>query len=122
MTSMPTSVPKPLLLVGGIAVVFYLLWGLVFGLMPSHWEESGVMDQVLFLVLMIGGSLLLGVGLWVFSRAPWLGALLISLGGILGALPVFWMLLPLVVAVALVMLSIVYARRHTGAGRFSPSP
>ena len=103
-------------------MVFYLLWGLVFGLMPSHWEESGVMDQVLFLVLMIGGSVLLGLGLWVLSRAPWPGAMLISLGGILGALPVFWMLLPLVVAVALVVLSIVYARRHDGADRISTSP
>jgi len=39
-----------------------------------------------------------------------------SLGAIAGALPIFWALVPLVVAIALVAFSVLYARR---AGRRS---
>jgi hypothetical protein len=35
----------------------------------------------------------------------------VSTGAVLGALPIFWALLPLVLAVALIVLSVLYARR-----------
>jgi hypothetical protein len=36
----------------------------------------------------------------------------VSLGAIVGALPIFWAILPLLLALALVVLSVVYARKR----------
>ena len=62
-------------------------------------------------VLGVGGGILVLGGLRLLSRSPVAGAALISLGAILGALPIFWALLPLLLALALIVLSVVYARR-----------
>jgi hypothetical protein len=45
------------------------------------------------------------------------GATLISVGAILGALPIFWALLPLLLALALIVLTVVYARRAAAVRR-----
>ena len=66
-----------------------------------------------------GSGILVFLGLRMSRRSPWLGATLISVGAVAGALPIFWTILALVVAVALVVLSIMYARRAAGA---SPAP
>ena len=50
-------------------------------------------------------------GLRMLRRAPVRGATLVSLGAVVGALPIFWALLPLLLAVALIVLSVLYARR-----------
>lgn len=112
------SVPpgtKPLFVLGYVAAAVYLLSGLILGFLPAHWDEAGVLDQVIWIVLSLGGCLLLLLGLMVFERTPRRGAILISLGGILGAAPLFWTVLTLLMAVALVALSVIYARRLTAA-------
>ena len=113
---MGSAPPKPLFILGSVAAVLYLLSGVIIGvLMPSHWEEAAASDQVIWIVFSLGGCLLLALGLWVFRRSPWPGAVLISLGGILGALPIFWTVVALLLAVALVVLSVFYARRVSRA-------
>jgi hypothetical protein len=114
---MRTAPPKPLFILGSVVAVLYLLSGVVIGvLIPSFWEDSATSDRVFWIVLSLGGCLLLALGLWVFQRSPWPGAVLISLGAILGAIPLFWTLVALLLAIALVVLSVTYARRATGAG------
>ncbi|HET9232613.1 MAG TPA: hypothetical protein VFP10_00550, partial [Candidatus Eisenbacteria bacterium] len=64
------------------------------------------------LFLIVGGLLVLA-GLRLLHHAPGRGATLVSLGAVLGALPIFWALLPLLLATALLVLSVLYARRAT---------
>ena len=93
------------------AGVAYILIGIVGGLWPSHWKDASTTDQVLWIVLSVVGGALLLAGTRLISGAPWLGAGMISLGGIVGGLPVFWVVVPILVALVLIFLSVRYARR-----------
>jgi uncharacterized membrane protein len=75
-----------------------------------------LLQEILWVVFGVGGGVAVLVGLRLLQRSPWGGATLVSLGAIAGALPIFWALVPLLVAIALVALSVLYARR---AGRRS---
>jgi hypothetical protein len=99
---------------GYFAAAAYLIIGIVGGLWPSHWEGSNTTDQVLWFVFLCGGAVLLFAGLRLLPRSPWGGAVLVSLGAVLGALSIFWTIVVLIVAVALIVLSVRYAR---GASR-----
>ena len=92
-------------------VVAYTLVGVVGGAWPGAWDDSGAADQVFWVVLSVGGAALLAAGLWLIDRARWAGASLVSIGAILGGVPIFWAVLPLVAAAALVVLAVRYARR-----------
>jgi hypothetical protein len=98
-------------------VVLDLVLGIMIGVMPSNWEEASTSAQLVFVALAVAGSLVLALGLWLFQRSPWLGVALVSIGAILGALPLFWMVVPMLLAVALVVLSIVHARRSTAVAQ-----
>ena len=114
------TVEKILVVLGTIVAAAYVLIGIIGGLLSSHWEEaSGASDRIVWFVLLVGGGVLLFLGLRMSRRSPWLGAALISVGAVAGALPIFWTILALVLAIALVVLSIMYARRAGGA---SPAP
>ena len=67
--------------------------------------------------MLIGGAILLFAGLRISRRSPWGGFALISAGALAGALPIFWTLIAVVLAIALVVLSFLYARRVS-----SPAP
>jgi hypothetical protein len=62
-------------------------------------------------VFLVSGALLLVAGLRLFSRRPGVGAVLVSIGGLAGAVPLFWTLLLPLVAIALIVLSVRDARR-----------
>jgi hypothetical protein len=113
------TVEKGLVVLGFFTGVAYLLVGIIGGLSLSHWDEASTSDQVLWVVLLVGGAILILAGLRISRRSPWGGFALISLGALAGALPIFWTLIAVVVAVALVVLSFLYARRAAGA---SPAP
>src|SRR5262245_921780 len=116
------TVEKTLVVLGTFAAAAYVLIGLVGGLLPSHWEEaSGWSDRIVWFVLLVGGGIVLYLGLRLSRRSPWLGAALISIGAVAGALPIFWALIPLVLAVPLVVLSVMYARRATGDSPEAPA-
>jgi hypothetical protein len=104
-----------LLGLGWFAVIAFTLVGVVGGAWPGAWDESSATDQIVFVVLSVGGAALLAGGLWLIDRARWPGAALVSIGAIVGALPIFWTLIALVVAAALVVLSVMYARRAPAA-------
>jgi hypothetical protein len=107
---------KALFGLGSFAGVVFILVGIAGGIWPGHWDDSPASDQIIWVALGVGGGLAILAGLRLLQRSPWSGATLVSLGGIVGALPIFWTILPLLVAIALVVLSVLYARR---AGRRS---
>ena len=90
----------------------YLAIGIFGVVWPGHWDEAGAIDQIMWGVLMIGGAIVLVAGLRLIDSAPKTGAALVSIGAIVGALPIFWALIPLVLAAGIVILSVMYARRQ----------
>ena len=105
------SLGKALFWLGLFVGVAYVIIGIAGGIWPGHWDDAPASDQIAWVVLGVGGGILVLGGLRLLSRSPVAGAALISLGAILGALPIFWALLPLLLALALIVLSVVYARR-----------
>ena len=97
--------------------VAYLIVGVAGAIWPGHWDDAAASDQFVWAVLLIAGGLVVLAGLRMLSRAPIRGATLVSLGAVVGALPIFWALLPLLLAVALVVLSVLHARRAAQSSR-----
>ena len=97
--------------------VAYLIVGIAGAIWPGHWDDAAASDQVVWAVLLIAGGLVVFAGLRMLRRSPVRGATLLSLGAVVGALPIFWALLPLLLAVALIVLSVLYAR----SGSTSPT-
>jgi hypothetical protein len=91
--------------------VAYVIVGIAGGYWPGHWDDAAASDQIVWVLLLVGGGAAVLAGLRFLPRSPKAGATLISLGAVLGALPIFWALLPLLLAVALIVLSVMYARR-----------
>jgi hypothetical protein len=89
----------------------YLIVGVAGAIWPGHWDDAAASDQIVWAVLLIAGGLLVLAGLRLLQRAPARGGMLVSIGAVVGALPIFWALVPLLLAVALIVLSVVYARR-----------
>jgi hypothetical protein len=106
---------RAFVLFGGVAAVAYIIVGIVGGIWPSHWEDASASDQIVWIVLLLGGGVLVLAGLRMFARSPWGGAALVSVGAILGALPIFWTIAALVAAVVLIVWSVITARRMAGA-------
>ncbi len=111
------TLEKVLVVLSFFTAVAYLLVGIVGGLSLSHWDEAGAGDQIIWVAFLVGGAILILAGLRISRRSPWGGAALISVGALAGALPIFWTVIALVVAITLVVLSILYAR-----GATSPTP
>jgi hypothetical protein len=111
------TIEKALVVLGFFVAVAYVLVGVIGGLSLSHWEEASTSDQILWVVFLVGGAILILAGLRISRRSPWGGFALISAGALVGALPIFWTLIALVLAIALVILSFLNARRATGPAR-----
>ncbi len=104
-----------ILVVGGVAAIVYLAAGIIGGI-AMDWDESSGGDRAAWIVLLTGGGVLLLAGLWAVRNASaWLAAALVSVGAVAGAVAVFWSILAPLGAIALVVLSVVRARRVTGA-------
>jgi hypothetical protein len=106
-----------LLGLGMFTGIAYLVVGVAGAIWPGHWDEAAASDQILWAVFLIAGGLLVLAGLRVLHGTPGRGAMLVSIGAVLGALPIFWALLPLLLASALLVLSVLYARREARAPR-----
>jgi hypothetical protein len=97
---------------GWFTGVAFVVIGIAGGIWPGHWDDASRGDQILWVVFGVGGGLAILGGLRLFGRSAWTGAALVSVGAIAGALPVFWAILPLVLAAVLNVLSILGARKH----------
>jgi hypothetical protein len=109
---------KALRALGMFTGIAYLVVGVAGAIWPGHWDDAAASDQIVWAVLLIAGGLLVLAGLRLLRRAPARGATYVSIGAVLGALPIFWALLPLLLAVALIVLSVLNARR---AARSTPA-
>lgn len=107
------TVEKALVVLGTITGIAYVLGGLISGLWPSFWDDSSTSDRIVWIALLVGGGLVLLTGLRISNRSPWPAAILISIGALAGALATFWTILTPIVAITLVVLSILNARRVT---------
>ncbi len=108
---------KALRWLGMFTGVAYLIVGVAGAIWPGHWDDAAASDQIIWAVLLVAGGLLVLTGLRLLRSAPARGATLVSLGAVIGALPIFWALLPLLLAVALIVLSVLYARRAAQSPR-----
>ena len=108
---------KALLALGTFTGIAYLIIGVAGAIWPGHWDEAAASDQILWAVCLVAGGLLVLAGLRLLHRAPARGATFVSIGALLGALPIFWALLPLLLAIALLVLSVLHARRAARAAR-----
>lgn len=116
-TTPRSGLEKALLGLGMFTGIAYLIVGVAGAIWPGHWDEAAASDQILWAVFLTVGGLLVLAGLRLLHRAPARGATLISIGAVLGALPIFWALLPLLLAIALLVLSLLYARRAARSPR-----
>lgn len=110
---------KTLVGLGLFVGVAYVVIGIAGGYWPGHWDDAAASDQIVWILFLVGGGIAVLAGLRLLPRSPMAGATLVSLGAILGALPIFWALLPLLLAVALVVLSVIYVRRAAALRRDS---
>ena len=86
---------KALRWLGMFTGVAYLIVGVAGAIWPGHWDDAAASDQIIWAVLLVAGGLLVLTGLRLLRSAPARGATLVSLGAVIGALPIFWALLPL---------------------------
>ena len=106
-----TGLERALLVLGAFTGFAYLVVGVAGAIWPGHWDDASATDQILWAVLLCAGGLVVLAGLRLLRRSPAGGATLVSIGAIVGALPIFWALVPLLLAIALVVLSVLSARR-----------
>jgi hypothetical protein len=112
-----TTLERVLLGLGAFTGIAYLIIGVAGAIWPGHWDEAAATDQILWAVFLCAGGLMVLAGLGLLRRSPAGSATLVSIGAILGALPIFWALLPLLLAIALIVLSVLYARRGPQVSR-----
>jgi len=109
---MPNSTAwKSLSALGKLAGAAYILVGVVVGALPAVWEDSSTGGRVFWIIFLVGAGVLLFAGLRIFDRSPWAAAALVSVGAIVGGLVLAWSVAAPVIAIALIVLSVVGARR-----------
>lgn len=105
------NVRSALFWLGTITGIAYLLIGAFGAWWPGHWDDAAASDQILWGALLMGGGVALLAGLRIIERSPRWGAILVAVGAVAGALVIFWTVIVIVVALTVVVLAVVYARR-----------
>lgn len=73
--------------------------------------DSDGSDLAFWLALLVGGGTLVLIGSFALVARPVLGAALTAVGAVAGALALFWSVLVPVLALALIVLAVIRARR-----------
>jgi hypothetical protein len=74
-------------------------------------DEETIARRFAFFAVLCGLALLVMVGIRMLPRRPWPGVAVASVGAILGGFALFWTGLAILLAIGIVMLSILSARR-----------
>lgn len=96
--------------------VAYLVLGVLIGVFDDEeWSSSGERAGWLFLTL--GGAALLAAGLWLAGRAASRTAVaaLIVIGAAMGGVATFWTVITGIVAIIVIVLAFMWARRQPTA-------
>jgi hypothetical protein len=96
---------------GNLAGMVYILVGVIVGSLPSVWKDTETGGRVSWIIFLVGAGVVLLAGLRIFDRSPRAGAALICVGAVVGGLILSWSIAAPVAAIALIVLSIVCARR-----------
>jgi hypothetical protein len=98
-------------LLGAFLMLAYLGMGLGIGIFTEDWSGTG--ERVFWFVLTLGGAAVLAAGLWLArtTRSRGAAAALLALGAVMGAVAMFWSILGPLLAIALVVLAFLWARR-----------
>ncbi len=98
------------LMLGVFLALAYLGMGIGIGFFTEDWSSTG--ERILWLVLTLGGAAALAAGLWLARTTPSRtgAAVLIGLGAVMGAVAMFWSVLAPLLAIALVVLTTMWAR------------
>lgn len=102
---------KSLSVLGRFVGAIYILVGVIVGAVPSVWEDSSTGGRVFWIGFLVGAGVSVLAGLRIFERSPRAGAALVSLGAIVGGLVLAWSIAAPIAAIALIVLSVVCARR-----------
>jgi hypothetical protein len=103
-----TSIWTALVILGSILAGASILLGLIVGAVADFDQGS---DRGFWIAFLVFSGVLIFAGLWLINRSSWLGVALIVCGSILGSIAVFWSVLYPLVAIAVIALAIVWARR-----------
>jgi hypothetical protein len=98
---------KSLRIVGWVTAALFV----AIGIAEATYADGTRAHQTLFFVGLTLFAVLIVAGIKLLDRRPWLGAGLASLGAVLGGISLFWTVAALLLAIAIVALSIVCARR-----------
>ena len=98
---------KSLRIVGWLTAALFV----AIGIAEATYANGTRAHQTLFFVALTLFAVLIVVGIMLLERRPWLGAGLASLGAVLGGISLFWTVAALLLAIAIVWLSVVCARR-----------
>jgi hypothetical protein len=96
---------------GTLVGAIYILVGVIVGALPAAWEDSSTGGRVFWIVFLVGAGVLVLAGLRIFDRSRRAGAALVCVGALVGGLVLAWSIAAPIAAIALIVLSVVCARR-----------
>jgi hypothetical protein len=100
---------KSLRIVGWCTAALFVAMGIA----EATYANGTRAHQTLFFIALTLFAVLIVVGIRLLERRPWLGAGLASLGAVLGGISLFWTVAALLLAIAIVWLSVVCALRFS---------
>jgi len=98
---------KSLRIVGWLTAALFVAVGVA----EATYANGTRAHQTLFFVALTLFAAMIVAGIKLLDRRPWLGAGLASVGAVLGGISLFWTVGALLLAIAIVWLSVVCARR-----------
>lgn len=96
-----------------VLAVGYAAAGII-GLIADVSDGDGS-DLAFWLVFLLGGAALLLAGLFLVQRWSWPSVLLLAVGAVAGAIALVWSIIAPVLALALIVLAVLAARRPAAA-------
>ena len=98
---------RGLRVVAWVAALLYIVVGLV----ELIFADGTLAHRVTFAAVLSLFAALVLVGIRLIDSRPWIGAAMASVGAIAGGLALFWTIAALLLAIAIVTLSVLAARR-----------
>ncbi|MBM2821376.1 MAG: hypothetical protein HW413_122 [Thermoleophilia bacterium] len=111
-----TKARQILFVLGWLAATLYVLVGVGELILA----DDPLLRRMLFLAALTGFAALVVIGIRTIERRPWPGAALASVGAVLGGFSLFWTVLAILLAIAIVVLSVLCARRDSASPAYAP--
>ena len=102
---------KGFFVLGTVVGAVYILVGVIVGALPAVWEDSSTGGRVFWIIFLVGAGCSSWPAFGSSSAPPGAGAVLVSVGAIVGGLVLAWSIAAPIAAIALIVLSVVCARR-----------